>query len=105
MEVEFFDDGVERFIYSLEKATIAKLLRTVDLLERFGYRLGMPHSKKITAKLFELRIRGSQEVRLLYVFHAGKAVVIHGFVKKTSAIPVKELNTARRRVKLLLCSE
>lgn len=52
------DDAVEKFIQSLEEFTIAKILRTIDLLEKFGIRLGMPHSKRVSSKLFELRIRG-----------------------------------------------
>ena len=67
MEVKFFDDAVEVFISDLEKSTIAKVLRTIDLLEHFGQRLGMPHSKNIGHKLFELRIRGQQEIRLIYI--------------------------------------
>ncbi|MFA5792579.1 MAG: type II toxin-antitoxin system RelE/ParE family toxin [Candidatus Gracilibacteria bacterium] len=55
---------VEKFILKLEKPTIAKVLRTVDLLEKFGNDLGMPHSKKIRHNLFELRVRGGQEVRI-----------------------------------------
>lgn len=34
---------VELFVASLEKQSIAKVLRTVDLLEHFGNKLGMPH--------------------------------------------------------------
>lgn len=58
MEVIFFDEAVEIFLTKLEKPTIAKVLRTVDLLERFGNQLGMPHSKSVGRNLFELRIRG-----------------------------------------------
>ena len=63
MNIQFYDKEVECFIRSLQKPTIAKALRMLDLLERFGYKLGMPHSKQITAGLFELRVRGMQEVR------------------------------------------
>ncbi len=33
----------KKFIMSLEKQTIAKLLRIIDLLEKFGKNLGLPH--------------------------------------------------------------
>jgi len=55
---------LEKFIQSLEKSTIAKTLRTIDLLEKFGYDLKFPHSKKIAKNLLELRIRGRQEIRI-----------------------------------------
>ncbi len=39
--------NVERFILSMEKPTIAKIMRSIELLEKFVYKLGPPHSKKI----------------------------------------------------------
>ena len=70
------DPKVERFISSLSKQAIAKVLRTIDLLEEFGNQLGMPHSKKVDAGLFELRIRGQQEIRIFYAFHKGTAYLL-----------------------------
>lgn len=89
---------VKQFIQSLEKATIQKTLRTIDLLEKFGFVLGMPHSKKITNELFELRVRGQQEVRIFYTFSHPKAILLHGFVKKTEKTPIKEIKTALSRL-------
>src|SRR3989344_5071795 len=92
------DDSVERFIRTLEKETIAKTLRTVDLLEEFGHRLGMPHSKGIGGGMFELRVRDRQEARLLYGFRKNVAIIVHGFVKKSQKIPKREFATAVRRL-------
>jgi len=36
MEIKLFDKGIEDFIKSLKKPTIAKVLRTLDLLEKLG---------------------------------------------------------------------
>jgi len=101
MEVTFFDEAVEVFLSKLEKSTIAKVLRTVDLLERFGNQLGMPHSKNIGHKLFELRIRGQQEIRLIYTFDGSGAVILHGFVKKSQKVPIKELCIAQQKLSAL----
>ncbi|MEK7481354.1 MAG: type II toxin-antitoxin system RelE/ParE family toxin [Patescibacteria group bacterium] len=79
MEVRFFDKNLERFIQTLEKPTIAKVLRAVDLLAEFEHRLNMPHSKHLWGRLFELRIKGQQEVRIIYAFHGGTALLLHGF--------------------------
>jgi len=98
VEIKFFDDTLEKFISELEKPSIAKVLRTIDLLESFGQQLGMPHSKKVDKGLFELRIRGKQEVRVLYAFHDNQAVLLHGFVKKSQKIAKKELNTANQKL-------
>ena len=91
------DAEVERYIYSLEKSTIAKSLRTIDLLGKFGYLLGMPHSKKITVNLLELRIRGRQEIRILYCFHKEAIYLLSAFVKKSQKIPQKELEKAEKK--------
>lgn len=99
MEIEFLDEKIEGFIQSLEKVTIARVLHTLDLLEKFGHLLGLPHSKKVSDRLFELRIRGQQEVRLFYSFYKGKVVFVHGFIKKTQKIPQKELFLANKKLK------
>ena len=102
MEVSYFDSTLEKFILRLEKATIAKVLRTVALLERFGSVLGMPHSKKVAPQLFELRIRGRQEVRILYAFYKNNtAILLHGFIKKSERIPARELHTALQKLRTL----
>jgi len=101
MEIRFFDVAIERFILKLEKPTIAKVLRIIDLLERFGPSLGMPQSKSIGRLLFELRIHGSQEVRLIYAFHERGAVILHGFVKKSRKLPEEDLQIALKRKKAL----
>ena|SRR3990167_2043361 len=91
------DPTVEKFIQSLRETTVAKILRTIDLLEKFGNQLGMPHSKKVSKKLFELRIRGEHEIRIFYCFREGSIYLIHGFIKKSQKIPLKELKNAERK--------
>ncbi len=101
MKIKFFNSEVESFIQSLEAATVAKVLRAIDLLEMFGERLGLPHSRKVARGLFELRVRGRQEVRLFYAFWGGAAVFLHGFLKKTSRLPAREMKVALRRLAVL----
>ncbi|MCR4313778.1 MAG: type II toxin-antitoxin system RelE/ParE family toxin [Candidatus Uhrbacteria bacterium] len=98
MEIRFFHHEIEEFVVSLEKPTIAKVLRTFDLLEKFGHQLGMPHSKKVGDGIFELRIRGVQEVRFLYTFQRSRIVIVlHGFVKKSQKLPPREFRIAQER--------
>lgn len=101
MEVHFIDAAIERFVGSLQKPTIAKVLRTIELLERFGASLGMPQSKCIGRSLFELRIHGSQEVRLIYMLSEHGAVILHGFLKKSRRISKNDLLVAIKRKKML----
>lgn len=101
MEVVFFDKKVEIFLSKLEKLTIAKVLRMIDLLERFENQLGMPHSKSVGHNLFELRIRGQQEIRLFYTFKKNSIIILSGFIKKSQKIPLKELSVAQQRLSSL----
>lgn len=101
MNIRFFDTQLEKFIHSLDESAIAKVLRTIDLLEVFGHKLALPHSKKIHTDLFELRVRGKQEVRIFYTFHNNDAVLLHGFVKKSKGIPNREIRTALQKLQYL----
>ena len=111
MEINILGASLDKFIKSLEKPTIAKVLRIIDLLERFGFNLGLPHSKKVGAQLYELRIRGAQlyelrirgaqEVRLFYCFHKSRIFLLHGFIKKSQRIPRREINLALKKARCL----
>jgi phage-related protein len=105
MELVFFDQALEKFIQSLKPEVIAKILRTIGLLEKFSYQLGMPHSKKVAQNLFELRIHGEQAIRIFYTFHQSRIVLLHGFNKKSQKIPSNELKTAMQRLKNLLAKK
>lgn len=98
MEIIFNDNKVKDFIENLEESTISKVFQMIDLLKKFGNELRMPHSKKISKDLFELRIRGKQEIRIFYTFKKG-AVLLHGFIKKDFKTPKKEITLAKKRLK------
>lgn len=101
MRVDFFDDALVKFVASLEKPTIAKVMREIDLLEKFGHQLDMPHSKKVAPDLFELRVRGTQEVRIFYTFFDERAVLLQGFVKKSRRMPPRERTLAVQKLNRL----
>ncbi len=89
---------VEKFISKLQKPTKSKVSRYLELLEDYGFNLKMPYSKKISANLYELRIRGKQEVRIFYTINNGAVFLLHGFIKKTNKTPVREIRTALNRL-------
>jgi len=96
VEVVFHYD-VRDFFESLQRPTRTKLARSIRLLREYGQNLSMPRMKFIVDGIFELRIRGQQEVRVFLVFHQGQAHLLHGFVKKTQKTPRKELEVAKKR--------
>lgn len=92
---------VDDFIKAQEQSTVTKIAFRIDLLEKFGPNLGMPYSKKITSDLYELRVRGKVEIRILYCFKNGEATLLHIFKKKQDKIPQKEIKLAESRISLV----
>lgn len=101
MKIRIFDISLERFIKSLQKPTIAKVMRTIDLLEEFGPGLGLPRAKKVSDRIFELRISGKPAIRIFYTFYKSQIFLLHGFAKKSQKIPSKELESAYRKLRSL----
>ena len=74
---------VENFINSLEGKAQDKIVRTLELLEEFGIRLGLPHAKKLVGTpLWEKHF-----------------LLLHGFIKKTQKTDKKELMIALSRLR------
>jgi phage-related protein len=92
---------VEEFIISKSPQTKAKVAHLINLLEIHGNILGMPHSKQLVKGLHELRIRGKEEVRILYCFKGKDIYLIHGFKKQAQKTPVREIETALKRIEML----
>jgi len=94
MQIDLLN-SVEIFFESLDEKEIAKVIRTIELLEEFGNNLRMPHSRHMDDGLLELRVRGKREIRIFYFFNKNKAILLHACVKKTQKTPEKELDKAR----------
>lgn len=69
------------FINNLDANAKSKVINTINLLESYGIRLGPPHAKKLTGtELWELRILGQDNIRILYIAVTGKNfLLLHGF--------------------------
>lgn len=89
------------FIESLDMHTQAKVFRSLDLLEEFGVRMGLPHTRKLAnSHIWELRILGKNHVRFLYiVLNQRNVLFLHGFKKKSQKISMKDIKTAMQRYK------
>ncbi len=103
-EIEYFETAkgrrpVQEFIDSLDTRSKAKIARTLDLLEEFGIKLGMPYAKHVEGDLWELRNRaGSSQYRIIYFLYTrGVFILLHGFTKKSGPIPQQDLRAARDR--------
>lgn len=88
---------VKEFIKSLDPKMISRVSSDINLLQLHGPILGMPHSKKLTKDLYELRTRGKQEIQIIYGFIDKTIYLLHAFQKKTQKTPAKEINIAGKR--------
>ena len=90
------DEPAKDFLLSLPPKMRAKMLRTIDLLARNGNELREPYSKPLRNGIMELRAKvGSDISRILYFFVVGqRAILTHGFIKKTNKTPVAEIERA-----------
>ena len=92
---------VDEFVKDQQSQTRSKALRLFEILEEYGNMLGMPWSKSIGSGLYELRVRGKEELRILYCFKRTNIYLLHAFKKQTNRIPRKEFELALTRSKSL----
>lgn len=96
-EVNLSEEVVE-FIVSLPIKMQAKIQRTIQLLEEFGYMLAEPHSKKLrsTENIYELRVKQGSNICRLFYFHWKDQiyVITSGYIKKTSKLDKKQIEKA-----------
>ncbi len=93
---------VDEFIIKQQPQAKAKIVHTIRLLSQYGNKLGLPHSKALGLGLYELRIRGKEEIRIFYCFTTERKIyLLHGFKKQTQQIPTTELKKALERKKSL----
>jgi phage-related protein len=83
MEIVYWNDKFDRFVTSLDRITSSQVINILDLLKDRRNLLDMPDSKSLGKGLLELRTNGKVKVRILYIFHNNKAVIVNYFVKKT----------------------
>jgi phage-related protein len=81
---------------AIDKKTIGEDIKTVQL----GWPLGMPLVRKLAKDLWEVRIHLVDRIaRVLFTVVSNTMVLLHGFIKKSQATPVDDLETAKARMK------
>ncbi len=89
---------IEELLLSLDDPTYSKSLKTINLLEKYGLVIGMPYVKKISKNLYELRIRGKIEIRILFANKYSVFYLLHGFKKKRRKLLSKDIMIAEHRL-------
>lgn len=102
LELYAHEDGrspVEDFLNGLPVTVRARVRANLDHLSAVGNQAVAPLSKPLGGGLFELRVGvGRLAVRLVFTFFPGRRIVVlHGFLKKTRAVPASDLDIAHAR--------
>ena len=93
------EQPIDDFILRQQPQARAKIYHNVRLLRSYGNMLGLPHSKALGGGLYELRIRGKEELRIFYCFTDKKTIyLLHAFKKQTQQTPKKDLDLALTRM-------
>jgi len=96
---------VEKYIDEIDnKEERAELLSALKGIQEYGTDTIGVEFRQIEGKLWELKIRthGNQH-RIFYVVHKGnEMILLHAYLKKTPKTPVKEIQTAKQRLKQLM---
>ena len=92
-------EPAKKFIDAVNKRMKAKILRTIDLLMKFGPFLKEPHSKKLKGyDIYELRVKLASDIVRLFYFYDDKQlyVITSGFAKKQNKTSKREIERAIR---------
>lgn len=107
--VEFYTspngkEVVKEILDDSSKQHRSKILKAIATLEEFGISREIPNLRKlIGTKLWEYRILGKDNIRIICVtIIAHQIVILNIFVKKSQKTPIKELKAANERYKIML---
>ena len=98
MEIKFYEDQtgrvpVKEFLDGLDIKMRQKMLRSIQALQDMGISLRMLLSESLEDGIFALRAKSGTNIsRVMYFFIIGnRAVLTHGFIKKTRKTPREAL--------------
>ncbi|SAK63486.1 bacteriophage protein [Caballeronia catudaia] len=104
LKVRFFrqtcgNEPVREWLSSLgsaDKKAIGADIKTVQI----GWPLGMPLVRKLKKDLWEVRIHLHQRIaRVLFTVRHGEMILLHGFIKKSQALPKSDFELAEARMR------
>lgn len=100
-KISFYSAKVEEETLALPAGIRASFLRIAELIEEFGPDLGRPHTAPLGQGLFEIRAKGREGVaRSVYcTIKDEEIVVLLSVIKKQNAIPKRQMDMARKRMK------
>lgn len=106
-EVNYFQTArgvfpVKEFIENQHLDDKARIGKSIRLLINYGPFLKPPQIKKLQNGLYELRIKGRTQIRILYTIRNNEYCLLHAFKKKSQKTPRREIKTGLDRMKELI---
>lgn len=92
---------VKSFIDEQSLKIKGKYVGMIGFLSEYGPFLTERYTKKIRHDLYEIRITGREQIRVLYTVRGNKIILLHAFKKKTPKVPQKEIEVASSRLRVL----
>ena len=83
-----------KFLMSLDDISVARVNKSLGLLEKYGEQVRYPHTKYIRDGLFELRITGIKHIRIFLYLGIKKSCYCTRSLKKRISYPKKEIEYA-----------
>lgn len=92
---------VKDFLDECNQQQQSKLLRIISNIRQYGLLSVVPHLKKLEGyPLWEIRILGKDNIRMIYVVLIEQEVLLlHGFFKKSQRTSLSDINIAIKRQK------
>ena len=94
------NEPVREFLQALsaeDKLSIGTDIKTVE----YGWPIGMPVSRSLGNKLYEIRsnISSKRIARVIFTIIDNYMILLNGFIKKTQQTPKEEISLAVKRMK------
>ncbi len=102
MQIKFYikndKSPVEEYILECPKPVREKIIRQIKYAQEYGLRPEVLDLKKLRGyPLWEIRILGKNNIRVLCCQSDNTIHILHIFAKKTMKTPLKDLNLGLRR--------
>ena len=66
-EIKYHDEKLQQEVLALPKGILARYFHCTDRLLEFGPDLGMPHTRVMSAGLFELRLKSREGIGRVFI--------------------------------------
>lgn len=95
----YYSQEVIKFIESIGDKDRARIKRTREFFERYGFQIGPKYIKKITRSgIWEL---GAGKIRIFLFIEKGSAMAVNVIYKKSQKLALGDIKLAEKRSKLL----